>query len=208
MRRVCARLRRLNRASSSASERVRLWGLWLSVVRLTGSPHRKKIFDQHECAQKPPQNLSVPRRGASRKGVVGSRCGNDAPWKAWKSRAHNQGARFPHSHSDGGGSSSASDLPSPQRAGRESSRHRLLENQRALKEVLHVGSTEDLLFQSFLHRSPQNLRAVALQDLVQPIHFPHPLPGPPMDDLGEIAESRLPQIQQLLPLQITLPPLS
>src|SRR6266567_2290943 len=88
MRRVCARLRRLNRASSSASERVRLWGLWLSVVRLTGSPHRKKIFDQHECAQKPPQNLSVPRRGASRKGVVGSRCGNDAPWKAWKSPAH------------------------------------------------------------------------------------------------------------------------
>src|SRR2546422_906503 len=88
IRRVCARLRRLNRASSSASERVRLWGLWLSVVRLTGSPHRKKIFDQHECAQKPPQNLSVPRRGASRKGVVGSRCGNDAPWKAWKSPAH------------------------------------------------------------------------------------------------------------------------
>src|SRR2546428_548409 len=90
MRRVCARLRRLNRASSSASERVRLWGLWLSVVRLTGSPHRKKIFDQHECAQKPPQNLSVPRRGASRKGVVGSRCGNDAPWKAWTSPAHGQ----------------------------------------------------------------------------------------------------------------------
>ena len=88
MRRVCARLRRLNRASSSAGEKVRLWGRGLSVVRLTGSPHRRKIFDQQECAQKPPPNLSVPRRGASRKGVVGSRCGNDAPWKAWKSPAH------------------------------------------------------------------------------------------------------------------------
>ena len=55
---------------------------------------------------------------------------------------------------------------SPQRAGRESSQHRLLENQRALKEALHVGGTEDLLLEPLLHRSPQNLRAVALQNLV------------------------------------------
>src|SRR2546426_10614721 len=179
-------LRRISRCP--AVER-REKGLWEVAVEMTRRGKRGKV---------PP---TATRGGEGRPGL------STLP-TALGNRAQNQGARFPHSHSDGGGSSSTSDLPSPQRAGRESSRHRLLENQRALKEVLHVGSTEDLLFQSFLHRSPQNLRAVALQDLVQPIHFPHPLPGPPMDDLGEIAESRLPQIQQLLPLQITLPPLS
>ncbi len=49
-------------------------------------------------------------------------------------------AGFPHFHSDDGGGIS--------------SRHRLLENQGALQEVLHVGGTEDLLFEPLLHRPP------------------------------------------------------
>src|SRR5215470_19539151 len=89
------------------------------------------------------------------------------------------------------------------------SQHRLLENQRALQEVLHVGGAEDLLLEPLLHGSPQNLWAVALQDLVQSIHFAYPLsPGPAMDDLGQIEERHLSQIQQLLALQITLPALA
>ena len=49
-------------------------------------------------------------------------------------------AGFPHFHSDDGD--------------RISSRHSLLENQCTLQEALHVGSTEDLLFEPLLHRPP------------------------------------------------------
>ena len=81
---------------------------------------------------------SLPRSEGSGAGGGSSalprRCGNDAPWKPWKSlawasqgasefsdfstvstalgnRAQNQGARFPHSHSDGGGARSRLRLP-------------------------------------------------------------------------------------------------
>src|SRR2546430_14556748 len=49
---------------------------------------------------------------------------------------------------------------------------------------------------------------MALQDVVQPIDVVEPLPGPAMNDLREVEESRLSEFQQLLALQITLASLS
>jgi hypothetical protein len=72
-----------------------------------------------------------------------------------------------------------------------SSRDHLLEVQRVLKKTLYVGGTEDLLFEPLFHGSTKNLRTVALQDVVKPIDVVEPLPGPAMNDLGEIVESRL-----------------
>ena len=45
---------------------------------------------------------------------------------------------------------------------------------------------------------------MALQNLVQPIDILVPLSRPAMHDLGEIANRRLSQLQQLLPFQIAL----
>ncbi len=45
---------------------------------------------------------------------------------------------------------------------------------------------------------------MALQEVVQPIDVVEPLPGPAVNDLGEVEKSRLPEFQQLLALQITL----
>ena len=78
-----------------------------------------------------------------------------------------------------------------------SSRRHLLQDERALEEALHVRGTEDLLLKPFLQGSTQNLGAMVLQDLVEPIHVAHPLLGPAMDDLGrlpdtpEFSESRM-----------------
>ena len=63
------------------------------------------------------------------------------------------------------------------------------------KKTLDVGGTEDLLFEPLLQRSAENLGAVVLQDVVKSIHVVEPLPGPAMNDLGEVEESRLSQVQ-------------
>ena len=55
--------------------------------------------------------------------------------------------------------------------------------------------------------SPQNFRGMTLQDRVQSIDILEPLPRPTMHNLGEIANRRFPQLQQLLPFQIALPAL-
>ena len=39
---------------------------------------------------------------------------------------------------------------------------------------------------------------------MQPIHIVEPLPGPPMNDLREVVESKLSEFQELLALQIAL----
>ena len=61
-----------------------------------------------------------------------------------------------------------------------------------------------MLLQSLFHGAAKNLSSVALQDVVQPIDVVEPLPRPAMNDLREVAESRLSEFQQLLTLQITL----
>ena len=50
--------------------------------------------------------------------------------------------------------------------------------------------------------SPQNFRAMTLQDGVESIDILKPLLRPAVHNLGEIANRRLPQFQQLLPFQI------
>src|SRR6516165_7885067 len=87
-----------------------------------------RLFESCSCclASPPRAEGSGAGRGSS---APRRRCGNDAPWKPWKSlpsasivasefsdfstvstalgnRAKNKGARFPHSHSDGGGARS------------------------------------------------------------------------------------------------------
>jgi hypothetical protein len=52
-----------------------------------------------------------------------------------------------------------------------------------------------LFLETGLHGSPQNLRAMTLQDLVQSIDIFVPLPRLAMHDLGEIANRRLSQFQ-------------
>ena len=61
-----------------------------------------------------------------------------------------------------------------------------------------------MFLETGFHSSPQNLRTMTLQDRVQSIDILVPLPRPTMHNLGEIANRRLPQLQQLLPLQIAL----
>ena len=61
-----------------------------------------------------------------------------------------------------------------------------------------------MLFESLFHGAAKNLSAMALQEVVQPIDVVEPLPGPAVNDLGEVEESRLSEFQQLLALQITL----
>jgi hypothetical protein len=80
----------------------------------------------------------------------------------------------------------------------------LLEDERALQEALYIRGTEHLFFDSFLHRSAENFLTVTLQNVVQPIDVVEPLPGPTVNDLREVEESRLSEFQQLLALQITL----
>ena len=74
--------------------------------------------------------------------------------------------------------------------------------------MLDVSGTEDLLFQSLLQGSAENLRPMVLQDVMKPIDVVKPLPGSAMNDLGEVEECRLSQLQQLLALQIALPSLA
>src|SRR5215472_19221837 len=89
---------------------------------------KHRLSETRSCglASLPRSEGSGAGRGSS---ALPRRCGNDAPWKPWKSlagasqgaaefsdfstvstalgnRAKNQGARFPHSHSDGGGARS------------------------------------------------------------------------------------------------------
>src|SRR5215472_3758741 len=89
---------------------------------------KHRLSETRSCglASLPRSEGSGAGRGSS---ALPRRCGNDAPWKPWKSlagasqgaaefsdfstvstalgnRAQNQGARFPHSHSDGGGARS------------------------------------------------------------------------------------------------------
>jgi hypothetical protein len=59
-----------------------------------------------------------------------------------------------------------------------------------------------LLLETGFHGSPQNLWTMTLQDRVQSIHILVPVPRPTMHNLGEIANRRLSQLQQLLALQI------
>src|ERR1700730_2952859 len=80
----------------------------------------------------------------------------------------------------------------------------LLEDERALQEALYVRSTKYLFFESFLHSSAENFGTVGLQNVVKSINVVEPLPGPAMNDLGEVEERRLSQFQQLLALQIAL----
>src|SRR6266496_5453679 len=157
MRRMWAKWRRLNRASRSASERLRLCGPELSVLPFTTSPPGKKASRRD----------LVPQPRASAVGAVlpPNARGGEGGASLWKCR------------------------------GRIPSRHSLLEKQGMLQEALHVGGAEDLLLESLRHRPPQNFRTVALQDLVQAIHFAQPLPRPAMHNLGQIAQSRLAQIQ-------------
>jgi hypothetical protein len=61
-----------------------------------------------------------------------------------------------------------------------------------------------LLFESLFHGAAKNLSSVVLQDVVQPIDVVEPLPGPAMNDLREVEESRLSEFEQLLTLQIAL----
>jgi hypothetical protein len=63
---------------------------------------------------------------------------------------------------------------------------------------------QNLLFQSLFHGAAKNFCSMALQDVVKPIDVMEPLPGPTVNDLAEIEESRLSQFQQLLALQIRL----
>jgi hypothetical protein len=76
----------------------------------------------------------------------------------------------------------------------------LLEDQRVLKNAFYIGGAEDLLSETFFDGSAENYRAVALENVVQPIDIGEPLPGPAMNDLGQVLESRLSQLQQLLAL--------
>src|SRR5262249_31478812 len=69
--------------------------------------------------------------------------------------------------------------------------HYLSKAQLGLQRSLHVKRTEDLLLQTFFHRPAQNLWAMTLQNLVQPINIREPVPRPTMHDLGEIANRRL-----------------
>src|ERR1700680_2599216 len=64
--------------------------------------------------------------------------------------------------------------------------NRLRKEQRSLQSALYIGGTKDLFLESFFHGSAEDRGAVALQNLVQPIHIVEPLSGPAMDDLGEI----------------------
>src|SRR5216683_471530 len=156
MRRMWAKWRRLNRASRSASERLRLCGPELSVLPFTTSPPGKKLRGATSYP-----NPEPPLSGRCSPNARGGEGGASL----WKCR------------------------------GRIPSRHSLLEKQGMLQEALHVGGAEDLLLESLRHRPPQNFRTVALQDLVQAIHFAQPLPRPAMHNLGQIAQSRLAQIQ-------------
>jgi len=59
-----------------------------------------------------------------------------------------------------------------------------------------------LLLQSLFHGAAKNLCSMALQDVVQSIDVVEPLPGPAMNDLREVEESRLSEFEQLLTLHI------
>src|SRR5215471_1750581 len=87
-----------------------------------------------------------------------------------------------------------------------SSLRHLRKAQLTLERSLHKKCPEDLLFQPFFHSPPQNFGAMALQNLVQSVDILEPCSRPPMHDLGEIANGRFSQLQQLLPLEITLAP--
>jgi hypothetical protein len=71
-----------------------------------------------------------------------------------------------------------------------------------LQEVLDRSGAEHLFLDSFLHRSAESFRTVALQKVVKSIDVVVPLPGAAVDDLCEVQESRLSQFQQLLTFQI------
>src|SRR5207253_9826116 len=73
--------------------------------------------------------------------------------------------------------------------------NRLRKDQSWLQSALDIGSTKYLRLQSFFHGSAEGLGAVALQNFVQPIHIVEPLPGPAMDNLGEIEKSNFSQVQ-------------
>src|SRR5215470_2585463 len=71
MRRMCAKCRRLNRASRSASERLRLCGPELSVLSLTTSPPwEKKILGlpSYRHPERPPSRAALPRTPRTGKG--------------------------------------------------------------------------------------------------------------------------------------------
>src|SRR5438445_4612704 len=85
--------------------------------------------------------------------------------------------------------------------------HHRRKAQPGLQRSLHVKRTKDLLLQTFLHGAPENFRAVALQNLVQPIDILEPLPRSAMHNLSEIANRWLTQFQYLLPFQIALAPI-
>jgi hypothetical protein len=59
-----------------------------------------------------------------------------------------------------------------------------------------------LVLKTLLQSKAKNLGTVALQQIVQPIDVIKPLSRPTMHDLGEVEESRLSQLEQLLALQI------
>src|SRR5215469_1631134 len=84
--------------------------------------------------------------------------------------------------------------------------HYLRKAQLGLQRSLYINRTKDLLPQTFFHRPAQNFWAVTLQNLVQPIDIFEPMSRSAMHDLGEIANRRLSQLQQLLPFQIPLTP--
>src|SRR5262249_41620876 len=67
---------------------------------------------------------------------------------------------------------------------------------------LSIKRAVDLLLQPFLDRPPQNLRAKALQQLVQAIDVNEPFPRPTMHNLGQIEKCWLTQLEQLLSLQV------
>ena len=73
-----------------------------------------------------------------------------------------------------------------------------------LQTSLHIKCTKHLLLQAFFHGPSENVRAMTLQNLVQPIDILEPLPGSAMYDLGEIANRWLSQLEQLLSFQIAL----
>src|SRR6516162_5786218 len=274
MRRMWAKCRRLNRASRSASERLRLCRPKLSVLPLTTLPPGKKTLGgpvppnpnlrrlgrrpRTPWTERDSESVAVEMTRRGKRGKVRPTANGGeklapglfhASPRAWKSRQRQRRSisTFPQRRRRPGlqlpaipgkirstfpaGSKFCARIPQdqfsplrpyldtplfslPSTATSPRRRHlgqqrcgvaqpRLLEK-RALQEALHVGGAEDLLLEPLLHGAPQNLRAVALQNLVQPIHLAHPLPRLAMDDLGKIEKSRLPQIQQLLPLQITL----
>src|SRR6266700_665612 len=91
MRRMWAKWRRLNRASRSASERLRLCGPELSVLPFTTSPPGKKLrgATSHPNPEPPLSGRCSPRTLAGEKGE--HRCGNAAVVSlhgtaSWKSR--------------------------------------------------------------------------------------------------------------------------